>query len=185
MSPSKPPAKSQGKLLVVDDEAVFCRILAEAMEKRGFAVITAHDCESALRSARMVCPDFAVVDLRIGEESGLRLVPELKLINPEMRQVMLTGYASIATAVEAVKLGATHYLAKPVDADEIVAALHRDEGNPETPLAIDPMSVDRLEWEHIQKVLTDHHGNISAAARALKMHRRTLQRKLAKYPVKE
>jgi two-component system, response regulator RegA len=176
---------AQGKLLLVDDEVTFCRVLADAMEKRGFTVITAYDYDAAQRAARAICPDFAVVDLRIGEQSGLKLVPELKRINPEMRLLVLTGFASVATAVEAVKLGATHYLAKPVDADEIVAALHRDEGNPEIPVTTGSMSMDRVEWEHIQKVLADHDGNISAAARALKMHRRTLQRKLAKYPARE
>jgi two-component system response regulator RegA len=101
------------------------------------------------------------------------------------RTLMLTGYASIATAVEAIKLGAIHYLAKPANADEIVAALQRERGDISVPPSEQPLSVRRLEWEHLQKVLLEHHGNISAAARALKMHRRTLQRKLSKRPVKE
>ena len=98
---------------------------------------------------------------------------------------MLTGFASIATAVEAIKLGATHYLAKPVDADQIIAAFEREGGDAEAPVTPQPLSVDRLEWEHIQRVLAENQGNISATARALKMHRRTLQRKLGKHPVRE
>ena len=113
------------------------------------------------------------------------LIEKLAALEAGTRIVMLTGYASIATAVEAIKLGATHYLAKPADADEIVAALQRTAGDATTPVADSPLSVDRLEWEHIQKVLAEHGGNGSATARALKMHRRTLQRKLGKRPVRE
>ena len=114
------------------------------------------------------------------------LIEKLMEIDPNTRVVMLTGYASIATAVEAIKLGAVHYLAKPCDADQVVAALRRsNEGDSAIPIAESPLSVDRLEWEHIQRVLTEQHGNISATARALKMHRRTLQRKLAKRPSRE
>jgi len=130
-------------------------------------------------------PEYAVIDLKMPGPSGLVLVQRLKELDAETRIVMLTGYASIATAVEAIKLGATHYLAKPADADDIVAALMRSEGDPSLPVSDNPLSVDRLEWEHIQKVLNEHEGNISATARALKMHRRTLQRKLAKHPVRE
>jgi two-component system response regulator RegA len=172
-------------LLLVDDEEIFCRVMGQALEKRGFSVALAHNIEAALSAAQQVPPDYAVVDLRIGEQSGLTLVPQLKAIWPNMRIVVLTGYASIATAVEAIKLGATHYLAKPVDADQVVATLNKQSGDPDVPVASNPMSVDRMEWEYIQKTLADHGGNISAAARALKMHRRTLQRKLAKYPSKE
>ena len=126
--------------------------------------------------------DFAVVDLKMPDGSGLALVERLKLRNPKIRIVVLTGYASVATAVEAIKLGATHYLPKPADADEIVAAFGRDQGNAAAPLSSQPISVDRLEWEHIQKVLSEYTGNVSATARALNMHRRTLQRKLGKKP---
>jgi two-component system response regulator RegA len=115
--------------------------------------------------------------------SGLALVRELTRLRRDMRIVVLTGYGSIATAVEAIKLGATYYLAKPAAPDEIVAALGREARDPSLPVSAEPLSVDRLEWEHIQKVLAEHQGNISATARALKMHRRTLQRKLAKKPV--
>ena len=113
-------------------------------------------------------------------ESGLALVRRLNAIEPTTRIVVLTGYASISTAVEAIKLGATHYLAKPVDADEVVAAFNRNHGDETISVAANPLSVDRLEWEHIQRVLAEHDGNVSATARALNMHRRTLQRKLGK-----
>jgi two-component system response regulator RegA len=118
-------------------------------------------------------------------DSGLVLIKALKALDEQTRIVMLTGYSSIATAVEAIKLGATHYLAKPADADDIIAAFARGDGDAEIPVSDNPMTVERLEWEHIQKVLAEHEGNVSATARALRMHRRTLQRKLAKRPVKE
>ncbi|MDO9190947.1 MAG: response regulator, partial [Sulfurimicrobium sp.] len=129
--------------------------------------------------------EFAVVDLKMPGPSGLVLVKRLKELDEETRIVMLTGFASIATAVEAIKLGATHYLAKPADADQIIAAFEREGGDDEVPVTQQPLSVDRLEWEHIQRVLAEHQGNISATARALKMHRRTLQRKLGKHPARE
>ena len=172
-------------LLLVDDDAVFRQVLARALEKRGFAVSCAEDVETASAMAVANPPEYAVIDLKMPGSSGLVLVQGLKALDAETRIVMLTGYASIATAVEAIKLGATHYLAKPADADEIVAALMRNDGDPHLRVSGNPLSVDRLEWEHIQKVLNEHDGNVSATARALKMHRRTLQRKLAKYPVRE
>jgi two-component system response regulator RegA len=170
-------------LLLVDDDPTLRTVLARALARRGFAVRTAASGEEALALARERIPNCAVVDLKMSGMSGLALVPELKALNPDMRLLMLTGYASIATAVEAIKLGATHYLAKPADADEIVAALGRCAGDAALSVEAEPLSVDRLEWEHIQKVLAEHEGNISATARALKMHRRTLQRKLGKKPV--
>ena len=130
-------------------------------------------------------PEYAVIDLRIGHESGLSLVKRLVELDDHTRIVMLTGFASIATAVEAIKLGATHYLTKPADADEIVTALHKAEGDESVEIKEKPLSVKRLEWEHLQKVLVEHDQNISAAARALGMHRRTLQRKLEKRPVRD
>jgi two-component system response regulator RegA len=129
-------------------------------------------------------PEYAVVDLRLPGVSGLALVEKLKALDPGTRIVMLTGYASIATAVEAIKLGATHYLAKPVDVDEIMAAFERTSGDAEVQISAHPLSVGRLEWEYIQRVLNENKGNISVTARILNMHRRTLQRKLTKYPVK-
>ena len=171
-------------LLLVDDDETFCQVLGRALDKRGFEVTIAPNIDAAMLAAERDEPEYAVVDLRIGQESGLELVRRLVELDPNTRIVMLTGFASIATAVEAIKLGARHYLTKPADTDEIVAALHRDEGDSETPVAEHPISVKRLEWEHLQKVLMENNGNISAAARALGMHRRTLQRKLAKFPVK-
>jgi two-component system, response regulator RegA len=172
-------------LLLVDDDPLYCRVLGDALKKRGYRVIIAHDLAEALQLARASEPEYAVVDLRIGSDSGLELVRLLAELDENTRIVMLTGYASVATAVEAIKLGAVHYLAKPADADEVIAALQRSAGDPGVPPAENPPSVRRLEWEHLQRVLVEHGGNVSAAARALRMHRRTLQRKLAKRPVKE
>jgi two-component system response regulator RegA len=171
-------------LLLVDDDVVYCQVLGDALKTRDYDVHIAHDLTTALRLAREQQPEFAVIDLRIGAESGLELVKEIAALDENIRTVMLTGYASIATAVEAIKLGAVHYLTKPANADEIAAALQRVEGDTRVPPSEQPFSVRRLEWEHLQKVLLEHGGNVSAAARALKMHRRTLQRKLAKRPVK-
>ncbi len=178
------PTEDRPTLLLVDDDATFCQVLRAAFEARGFAVRVAHDVTQGIAVAVADPPEYAVVDLKMPGPSGLELVMKLKEIDAHTRIVMLTGYASIATAVEAIKLGAVHYLAKPADADEIVAALHRDSGDPDMPVQPKPLSVARLEWEHIQKVLTECGGNISETARRLGMHRRTLQRKLAKRPVK-
>ncbi len=171
-------------LLLVDDDETFCRVLAPALRKRSFDVSVAHNAQHAIELAELHVPDCAVIDLCLGDESGLVVLERLVKVNQAVKAVVLTGYGSIATAVEAIKLGAHHYLTKPADADEIVAALQRDGGNARVPTQPKPLSVKRLEWEHLQKVLTEHSGNISAAARALGMHRRTLQRKLAKRPVK-
>ncbi len=177
---------SVGKqLLIVDDDPAFCDALARNMERRGFLVLKALNSETARILAAEHRPDYGIIDLRIGEESGLTLVKELAANHPQMVLLVLTGFASIATAVEAIKLGAVHYLTKPAEAEQIIAALQGEVTNAEVPLPEKPMSVRRLEWEHIQKILQQHNGNISAAARALGMHRRTLQRKLQKYPVKQ
>lgn len=175
----------QPVLLLVDDDEVYCDVLGDALTKRNYAVSIAYNLEDALELARRTEPEYAVVDLRIGTGSGLELVKLLSAQDENTRIVMLTGYASVATAVESIKLGAVHYLTKPATADEIVAALHREDGDASVVPAGQPLSVKRLEWEHLQKVLTENNGNISAAARALNMHRRTLQRKLLKRPVKE
>ena len=171
-------------LLLVDDDEDFLNALAPAMRKRGFLVSLANSAESAFELAKQEAPEFAVVDLKMPGNSGLVLVRQIASLNAGTRIVVLTGFASIATAVEAIKLGATHYLAKPVDADEIVAAFEKQSGNAELELSTNPLSIDRLEWEHIQRVLAEHDGNISATARSLNMHRRTLQRKLGKNPSK-
>jgi len=169
-------------LLLVDDDAIFCQVLSAALERRGFAVRVAHDVGEGLAAAEGDSPEFAVIDLKMPGPSGLELVKKLKALDAHTRIVVLTGFASVATAVEAIKLGATHYLAKPADADEIVAAFSRDSGNAAVPVETKPLPLSRLEWEHIQKVLAESDGNISETARRLGMHRRTLQRKLAKRP---
>jgi two-component system response regulator RegA len=172
--------------LIVDDDPAFTRVLARAMTRRGFEVQVARDVASALTLAQQQPPDLATVDLKMEGPSGLSLIPQLKQINPEIRILVLTGYASIATTVEAIKAGAHNYLPKPADADQILRALEtrEDAATPAVEIPDTPLSVNRLEWEHIQKVLHEHEGNISATARALGMHRRTLQRKLAKHPVR-
>jgi len=171
-------------LLLVDDDEDFLGVLAPAMRKRGFLVSTADSAESAFELAQQDAPEYAVVDLKMSGNSGLVLVRQLAGLNVGTRIVILTGFASIATAVEAIKLGATHYLAKPVDADEIVAAFEKKSGDVEVELATSPLTISRLEWEHLQRVLAENDGNISATARSLNMHRRTLQRKLNKNPSK-
>ena len=172
-------------LLIVDDDTIFCDVLAKAMTKRCFSVTCAHTIEAALQLAEVSTPEYAIVDLKLSSESGLVLVEKLKMLDPCTRIVMLTGYASIATAVEAIKLGATHYLAKPVDADEIMAAFERTTGESGMPISVNPLSIGRLEWEYIQRILTENDNNISVTAKILNMHRRTLQRKLAKRPHRE
>ena len=172
------------KLLIVEDDIDFATALSRAMTKRGFEVALAHDAREALTTAGSFAPSYAVVDLKLPGESGLKVVATLAARRPAPAIVVLTGYASIATAVEAVRLGARHYLAKPADADEILAALLRDQPDAALEVSPAPLSVARVEWEHIQKVLAENDGNISATARALKMHRRTLQRKLDKRPPK-
>lgn len=172
-------------ILVVDDDDVFRDVLGRALRRRGYQVWLASDARQAVAVADVTPLDYVILDLRLEHDSGLSLIARLTAGVSQPRIVMLTGYASIATAVEAIKLGATHYLAKPAQVDEIIGALSRCEGDTSVAISTTPPSVDRLEWEHIQKVLAHHEGNISATARALKMHRRTLQRKLGKRPVKE
>ena len=169
-------------LLVVDDDPAFNKVLVRALAQRGFDTYGATDSEGALELARDHEPEFIVLDLNIGGESGLKLIRPLLEATPGARILVLTGYASIATAVDAVKLGAVQYLAKPADVDSIVRALRAEDVVLEDRVPDAPMSVDRLEWEHIQRVLAENDGNISATARALQMHRRTLQRKLARPP---
>jgi len=172
------------RYLLVDDDEVFVDVLARSFKRMDFDVRTALSCDEALVVANDFAPDHAVVDLRIAAESGLDLISSLIALNPNMKIVMLTGYASVATAVEAIKLGAVHYLMKPATVDDILEAFDKKSGDASVSPAENPPSVQRLEWEHIQKVLQEHDNNISAAARALGMHRRTLQRKLQKRPVR-
>jgi two-component system response regulator RegA len=171
-------------LLLVDDDETFCQVLSLALARRGFSVCLAHNVDEGLAAAETDSPEYAVIDLKMPGPSGLELVKKLKSLDAHTRIVVLTGYASVATAVEAIKLGATHYLAKPADADEIVAAFHRDDGDASLPVEAKPLPLSRLEWEHIQKILTECGGNVSETARRLGMHRRTLQRKLSKRPVR-
>lgn len=172
-------------ILLVDDDETFCFVLNKAIERRGYSIVTATNSAQAIMLAQSHQPAYAIVDLRIGEESGLTLVEALVKIKPDINIVMLTGYASIATAVQAIKLGAKQYLTKPADADEIIASFDNNADKATVSPAEQPLSPKRLEWEHLQKVLLDNEGNVSATARALGMHRRTLQRKLQKRPVKK
>ncbi|MFN3586804.1 MAG: response regulator transcription factor [Moraxellaceae bacterium] len=173
------------RILVIDDDEVFRQTLARAFQRRGIEAVAVADGAAALAALAAGRFDGCVLDLKLASESGLQLLPALLARAPGLAVVMLTGYASIATAVEAVKQGAVNYLAKPADADEILAALAGQASvAPNAVHEAVPMSVDRLEWEHIQKVLAETGGNISETARLLGMHRRTLQRKLQKRPVR-
>jgi two-component system response regulator RegA len=165
-------------LLIVEDDAALRDRLVRAMCDRGFETLGVPDHASALDAARQETPELALVDLRLPGDSGLTVVRDLKELDPSTVVVVLTGYGSIATAVESIKLGAASYLTKPADADRIVAAF---EGTQPSDDARVP-SLARVEWEHIQRVLADCGGNVSKAARALGIHRRSLQRKLSKHP---
>ena len=170
-------------LLIVDDDAPYRQRLAIAMEKRGFRVRQAESVEAAIAAARAEPPRFAVVDLRLADGSGLDIVPEIRKAREDCRVVILTGYGNIATAVVAIKSGAVDYLPKPADADQVEAALlDRKDALPPPPEQ--PMTADRVRWEHIQRVYEQCDRNVSETARRLRMHRRTLQRILAKYAPK-
>ncbi len=184
MKPAAATTPERPSILVVDDDETFRERLARALRDRGFEVRTSGDFAGGARAAAADPPEMAVVDLKMPGRSGLDLVRELRALDAGTRIVVLTGYGSIATAVEAMKLGARHYLTKPADADEILNALG---GHPDDePVAGAPVggtpSLARAEWEHIQRVLADCSGNVSEAARRLSIHRRSLQRKLGKNP---
>lgn len=166
-------------LLIVDDDKPFLTRLARAMETRGFTVETAESVAEGRARAEATAPHFAVVDMRLGDGSGLDVIEVIRARRPEARAIILTGYGNIATAVTAVKMGAVDYLAKPADADEIYHALTR-EGQFKAQPPENPMSADRVRWEHIQRVYEMCGRNVSETARRLSMHRRTLQRILAK-----
>ncbi len=178
-------ASNATSFLLVDDDESLTAVLSRALRRRGFVVVVAHGAGEAIAACRKGSFHYAVLDLKLAESSGLQLLPQLLEIQAGLQVVVLTGYSSIATAVEAIKQGAVNYLCKPADVDDILAAF-----TPQTDSGgiareeLSPPSVDRLEWEHIQRVLREYDGNISATARALGMHRRTLQRKLGKRPVK-
>ena len=178
------PREQLPLMLLVDDDATLRERLATALRARGFEVRTAADHAQGLALARAESPEFAVVDLRMPGPSGLELIRDLKAIDPETRIVVLTGYGSIATTIDAMRLGAVHYLQKPADVDEILAAFQRGQSPPLQAAATDfeVPSLDRVRWEHISRVLADCAGNVSEAARKLGIHRRSLQRILQKYP---
>ncbi len=179
-------AQDKPSILIVDDDEVYRNRLARAFVDRGYEVKTAQDYDSAVAVAQADSPEWAVVDLKMPGKSGLELVKALVEIDPATRAVVLTGYGSIATAIDAVRLGAAYYLSKPADADDIINAFARAEAPPLEPPAdggdYKAPSLARAEWEHINRVLSDAGGNISEAARRLGIHRRSLQRKLQKYP---
>jgi two-component system response regulator RegA len=172
-------------LLVVDDDEAFRTRVARAFRERGLIVAQAGSYDEAIASAREDSPELALLDLRLPGSSGLELVRDLRALDPSTTIVMLTGYGSIATAVQSVQLGAAGYLTKPVDADQIMAAFEKADGSEASPAVPSAQPLARVEWEHIQRVLADCDGNISQAARLLGIHRRSLQRKLSKYPVRE
>ena len=185
-------AESRGSWLVVDDDEVFRTRLVRALVARGFEAQGAADHASALALARADSPEFAVVDLRLPDRSGLDVVRDLKALDETTAILVLTGYGSIATAIESLRLGAIHYLSKPVDVDQILApfGINVDDTASAAPVTADygptfeVPTLARVEWEHIHRVLTDCNGNISQAARLLGLHRRSLQRKLSKFPVR-
>jgi two-component system response regulator RegA len=180
---ARPAAKvkinGERSLLIVEDDFSFLQRLAKALEQRGFSVTTAESVSEGLLQVEKAAPAYAVVDMRLGDGNGLDVISALKCRRPDARGIILTGYGNIATAVNAVKLGAVDYLAKPVDADDVVAALLAlDNAKIEPPE--NPMSADRVRWEHIQRIYELCGRNVSETARRLNMHRRTLQRILAK-----
>ena len=176
---AKEKIPNERSLLIVEDDRSFLQRLAKALESRGFAVTTAESVADGLQQVEKSTPAFAVVDMRLADGNGLDVISALKRRRPEARGIILTGYGNIATAVNAVKLGAVDYLAKPVDADDVVAALLAMDNKKIEPPE-NPMSADRVRWEHIQRIYELCGRNVSETARRLNMHRRTLQRILAK-----
>jgi two-component system, response regulator RegA len=172
-------------ILIVDDDLTFAQTLKRALERRGFLACIAQNITSAELAASQQDINKAIVDLKIAQESGLVLITRLKEINPDIQIIMLTGYSSISTAVDAIKLGAVNYFCKPIELDDVLKAFDTSPTPDTKPLPVSSPSLDRMEWEYIQKTLQDYNGNISAAARALGVHRRTLQRKLQKRPVRQ
>lgn len=172
------------QILLVDDDSLFLATLSRSLQKKGLGVQTAANSNETLALLASQAFDLILLDLNLDGESGLKLLQQILQRQPEARVVMLTAYASVATAVDAIKRGAENYLCKPVTASDILGLLE-ESSEPDSPTSLsdNPLSVDRLEWEHLQRVLLENDGNISATARALNMHRRTLQRKLQKRPV--
>jgi two-component system response regulator RegA len=166
--------------LLVDDDEVYSRVLQRSLERRGVHLRIAADIARALELAHAQAPDFALLDLKLKHESGLALIAPLRALRADMQIILVTGYASVATAVDAIKRGADNYLPKPITAEALLRALDEADEFAEEPETMTPLS--RLEWEHIAQAMQDCNGNVSAAARLLGMHRRSLQRKLAKRP---
>ncbi|MBD3822557.1 MAG: response regulator [Thiotrichales bacterium] len=182
-------------ILIVDDDETFLRVLQQALKHADVPAVSARTPDDALAVIREQTFEYAVLDLNIDGHSGLNLMKELLQLQPDCQVLILTGYASVASAVEAMRLGAMDYLCKPASVSDIIKALkleaseetvlEQNDADNEASEDFQPMSIKRLEWEHIQKVLVEHDGNVSATAQALNMHRRTLQRKLQKRPVEK
>ena len=173
------------KGLLIDDDALYLRALQRSLERRGHEIHTATNAEQAIDLAVVQKPDYALVDLKLAEQNGLDLIAPLRQAHEPMRIILVTGYASVATAVEAIKRGADHYLAKPTTVEAILRTLNEDATDEAAEAEATMTPLSRLEWEHIQQAMIDSSGNVSAAARLLGMHRRSLQRKLAKKPGRE
>lgn len=184
MTETHSPPTAQPLLVIVEDDTAFARTLKRSFERRDYRVLTAASHDELAELLGTERPDYAVVDLKLGGASGLACVATLRALNDAMKIVVLTGFASIATAVEAIKLGASYYLAKPSNTDDIEAAFARDDGDPDAPVDGRQSSIKTVEWEHIHQTLVETDFNISEAARRLGMHRRTLARKLEKRPVR-
>lgn len=173
------------RILLVDDDTVFSSVMTRGFQRRGFTVQACASADEAMAACADFGPSHILLDLNMPGTSGLVVLPELLEQAPQAKLVVLTGYSSIATAVAATRAGAVNYLCKPATIDEVLQAFEGESDGPTVDVPADPISVERLEWEHIQRVLQDNDHNISATARALGMHRRTLQRKLQKRPVKK
>ena len=171
------------KLLIIEDDINLASTLARRLTKQGFICDVAHNQSDALLRARQLVPDLILLDMKLGDDNGLMLIKPLRNLLENTHIVLLTGFASIATAVEAMRLGANDYLTKPIDMATLLKALNNETSELQTSIDDAVMSPERLEWEHIQQVLHSNNGNISVTARQLNMHRRTLQRKLQKKPV--
>ncbi len=181
MITSNPPRK---EILIIDDDETLVMVMSRTLKRRGYNVFTAKNGEEALAQIKAHKPNCISLDLKLDQETGLKLIPQILALTPQACIVMLTAYASIATAVDAIKLGAHQYLCKPVDIDQLLNAFEFSNDATPNPIQEKPTSVKRLEWEAIQQALQANDGNVSATARELGMHRRTLQRKLLKHPVK-
>lgn len=173
---------SPKKILIIDDEEHFAQVLSRSLNRIGYETSFALEPAEAIRLAKEQTFDWVSLDLRLGQDSGLKLISEIQSLLPDSRIVILTGFASIPTAVEAIKQGAFNYLHKPATVKELIHAFEGESESTEIDIEENPMSIERLEWEHIQRVLHENNDNISSTARALGMHRRTLQRKLQKHP---